>query len=221
MRGTTLILPERRTLSVRFCAKAQLRREFRLRPAVIRSAVAADGSVQYWEAPSGSVFYCLHRPRSVYSSPQVVNTRWDNWTGPEATQSVPVPLRQLERKGEPVSTTAMPVASASELQLRADLEEARDLGTVIKGGDLSVRAAHGGDNLWLAVALSGREVGYVRLGPNAGKVTNVQTWSKSDGTAGCDFTTPIGPVRAKGAVLAGATIRYDDLLAAGTGYPHH
>jgi hypothetical protein len=106
-----------------------------------------------------------------------------------------------------VGVIIVPAASTSELELRPDLNEARDLGPIANMQHLSVRAAQGRDNVWLALALGGIEVAYFRLGPNAGAITNVQTWSKSDGTAGCEFTTPLGPVRAKVRLHEDATIR--------------
>jgi hypothetical protein len=98
-------------------------------------------------------------------------------------------------------------ASASELRLRPDLQEARDLGIIATRGDLSVRAAQGRDNAWLAISLGGLEVAHLRLGPDAGEITNVQTWAKADGTAGYEFASPLGPVRAKISLHHETTLR--------------
>jgi hypothetical protein len=106
-----------------------------------------------------------------------------------------------------MSATAAPTVSTSALGLRPDLEEASDLGIITSIGNLSVRTAQGRSNLWLALALNGAEVAYLRLGPSAGEITNVQTWSKTDGTAGCEFTTPLGPVCTKIEMHELATVR--------------
>jgi len=106
-----------------------------------------------------------------------------------------------------VSATVATATSSSERELRADLEAARDLGTIVEADTLRLRAAHGRDNLWLACVLGGRDVVYLRLGPNSGEVANVHTWTKLDGTGGCDFVTPLGPIRVKVTVHAGAIVR--------------
>jgi hypothetical protein len=101
----------------------------------------------------------------------------------------------------------MPAASSSSFALRSDLESARDLGPIAGIDDLRVRAAQGNTNVWLGLSLDESEVAYLRLGPNAGEITNVQTWSKSDGSAGCEFTTSLGPMRAKLTFHEGGTLR--------------
>ncbi len=94
-----------------------------------------------------------------------------------------------------------------EFELRADLEAGRDLGTLAEIDPLRVRAVHARKNVWLALELGGTEVGYLRLGPNVGDVTNVHVWAKPDGTGGCDFTTPLGSIRVVTSVHEGAVVR--------------
>ncbi len=106
-----------------------------------------------------------------------------------------------------MSATASPPVSASALGLRGDLEVAVDLGTIAAAGNVSVRAARGRSNVWLALSLKGSEVAYLRLGPGASEISNVLTSSNADGTAGCEFTTPLGPVRAKIEMHEPATVR--------------
>jgi hypothetical protein len=106
-----------------------------------------------------------------------------------------------------VSATAVPAVSTAELELRNDREEAEDLGTLGVLDDLRVRVAQGHANVWLTFELGGVDLAHLRLGPNVGKVTGVQTWTKPDGTAGCEFTTLLGPVRATVSLHAGAIVR--------------
>ncbi len=114
-----------------------------------------------------------------------------------------------------MSTTVVPIASASRLGLDADLAEARDVGAICEGEGLTLRALQGRCNVWLGISLRGTEIAHLRLGPNAGEIGNVQTWTKPDGTAGCEFASPLGPVRAKIALLQDATLRCTTSLLAG------
>jgi hypothetical protein len=111
------------------------------------------------------------------------------------------------RGKEIMSATVAPTVSTSALRLQPDLEHARDLGILANAGSVTVRAVQGRSNVWLALALDGAEVAHLRLGPSAGEITHVQTWSKADGTAGCEFTTSLGPVRAKIEVHEPGTVR--------------
>lgn len=96
-----------------------------------------------------------------------------------------------------MSSTVESVVSQSELDVRSDLNAARDLDTLATVADVRVRVAQGQKNLWLVCMLGGDEVAALRLGPNAGEITNVQVWSKTDGTGGLEFSTPLGGMRAK------------------------
>jgi hypothetical protein len=104
-------------------------------------------------------------------------------------------------------STAEPPVSQSELDVRSDLDGAHFLRTVGKLAGLEVRLAQGVKNLWLLCRMQDVDVAALRLGPNAGEITNVRAWSKSDDTAGIEFTTPLGPMRANIAFHEPATLR--------------
>jgi hypothetical protein len=95
----------------------------------------------------------------------------------------------------------------AELTLRSDLEGAIDLGSLLEADTLRVGVSQGRANVWLSLRLGDREVAHLRLGPNAGDVGNVQTWSRPDATGGCEFTTPVGPVRVRVSLYAGGAMR--------------
>ena len=54
-----------------------------------------------------------------------------------------------------VNSTIAPPASLCELDLRSDLDDARDLGTIASGENLTIRAAQGVKSVWLTLALDG------------------------------------------------------------------
>jgi hypothetical protein len=86
--------------------------------------------------------------------------------------------------------------SQSQLDLRADLTEAVDLGPLTARGDLRIRAAQGEKNVWLVFARHDVEFAGLRLGVHAPEVTNVRLRTKAD-ALGLEFTTALGPMRAK------------------------
>jgi hypothetical protein len=104
------------------------------------------------------------------------------------------------------SVGAVPL-SPTDQDLRLGLRDAVDLGAVGAHQQVGIRAALGARNLWLAVSLAGTAVLHLRLGPNAGEITNVQRWAKRDGTMGLEFTTSMGPMRAKLRLYDDATMR--------------
>lgn len=106
-----------------------------------------------------------------------------------------------------VSSSAQPIASTSALGLRGDRLEARELGVLVAGDRLSVRVFAGRTNLWLAVFLGRAHLADLRLGPDAGELTNVQVRPAPDGTGICECTTSVGPLRAKLALYENAIVR--------------
>jgi hypothetical protein len=96
-----------------------------------------------------------------------------------------------------MSATFDPIVSPTELAIRTDLREAQDLGTVAVLPAIHVRAAQGRSNAWLVVTMDGADIAAIRLGPNAGDISNVQLWRKPDQTAGLECNTPVGSIRVK------------------------
>ena len=94
-----------------------------------------------------------------------------------------------------MSATFQPAVSQSVVDLRADLDESRDLDVTLERGALAIRLAQGRKNIWLPIALNGTEIGALRFGANAGTVGAVHAWSDHAGTIGVEFSTAIGPMR--------------------------
>ena len=96
-----------------------------------------------------------------------------------------------------MSSTIEAERSPSELDLRADLIAASDLDTAFVHDDIRVRLVSGKKNIWFRIALRDVEVAAIRVGANAGEISNVQAHSKPNGEIHVEFTTALGPMRAK------------------------
>lgn len=106
-----------------------------------------------------------------------------------------------------MSSTIVPPASGSQIDVRCDLSAAVALDELQALGERSIRMAQGERNLWVVVSLSGTDVVALRLGPNLGEIVHVQHRKAADGAWVYEFTTPIGPMRARITVDESGTLR--------------
>jgi len=74
-------------------------------------------------------------------------------------------------------------------------------------GELSIRTAQGERNLWVVLSLRGTRVVALRLGPNLGYIAHLQRRTAVDGSWVYEFTTSIGPMRARVSVDKSGTLR--------------
>ncbi|GAC1406178.1 MAG: hypothetical protein NVSMB64_11640 [Candidatus Velthaea sp.] len=102
---------------------------------------------------------------------------------------------------------AVGAQSQSDVDVRFDLSDARELVVLATLDGVQIRAAQGRRNLWLIFRSAGIDSLALRIGPNVGEIVTVQHWTKSDGTTGFDFVTPLGAMRAEiGFPVAGKPI---------------
>lgn len=105
-----------------------------------------------------------------------------------------------------MSATETPIASAHH-RLKRDAEEATSLGSIGAAGWFEVGVLRGRDNVWLAISAEGSTIAHVRLGPDAGVISDVRLWPRGAADCVCEFGTPIGPVRVKVSFHGTSTMR--------------
>ena len=106
-----------------------------------------------------------------------------------------------------VQSAVVPPASGSQIDVRCDLSAAVRLDELATIDELSIRTAQGERNLWVVLSLSGTDVVALCLGPNLGELLHVARGAAADGSTAYEFTTPIGPMRARISLDKTGTLR--------------